>query len=870
MEREPKTDNPVKNIEKTLVEKIEDCLRSLFGMNKKTNNREEDVDNIPWMPWSAWHSWSSWGKNKGNKATPFKPREEIPVEDQDSYIPKDMEFWESEWEPSRFAVVYPFLRGKYSTWKLSYFESSTNLWSKKRKLQPLIHSLEDWKWRYTYAWCIVPWVNAMPLPTWALPDTESLVVKWKSFPTFSIDQNGCVYLSSTEKMWVSFKFWLKELENTKHPIPEDSEAMIFSSLSWETKSFLEKLRMEWISMKSVRGIENYIKTKKKYSTKLQWTLRNKSNRKNYVKNLDESEVLECYSANTLFVALCRYLWFSARLVTWFAVLSKSKKGEWLLSSNNWHAWSEVWDEKQWKWVEFDATPIKKEDWEDSNQNSGETGESGETWENKETWETGENQGGWWEESGGESGEQWWEESGKESWGESGEKSKHSNSESESNPSSSSSSESSDAGNDSSGERVQDPQKSTKSPSELLDEMIDLAKKEDLEKNKEALEDTRKKIEDANTKEEIRDILDNADLWEFSQEIADEEGNEKILEKEKQELENVDDESKLDKALQDSLLDDEYKEKLDEYIKELKKKIQEQKKRMQKEMERLWFTKEELRYYKEYKELEKEVEPEVKKQIKELKRILPANYQYKDDETQRYRSWYTLEWDKLVDYYVTWDTNIFIREEEVREHNEINMFETILIDTSWSMGSFWSNHSILRESVKAAIIRAKVLEHFKVDFSIVLFWDRIREVMSFWEKFSSKWKCLIPSKLMRAVYESWWNSQEPISYVYDTMMEMMKKKKWRSFGNISFIGDGDLYQWCEVPKLKAKIDDLKKREFWVTAYYINSSRTPLLWYYFWEKDWEDVIYARWCKELSKSIIESHRKHLRKKIDKHIKK
>jgi cellobiose-specific phosphotransferase system component IIA len=42
-------------------------------------------------------------------------------------------------------------------------------------------------------------------------------------------------------------------------------------------------------------------------------------------------------------------------------------------------------------------------------------------------------------------------------------------------------------------------------------MLDLAKKEDFEKNKEKLEETKKKIEEAKSKEEIRDILDNADL-----------------------------------------------------------------------------------------------------------------------------------------------------------------------------------------------------------------------------------------------------------------------------------------------------------------------------------------------------------------------
>lgn len=830
-----------------IKQKIEEYLRNLFGKRKKVDNTENDQENdsqnMPSFPGSTW---SSWKKKKKNQV-PSQPKNETPIQDQDSYIPKDMEFGESEWEPSRFAMVYPFLRWKYSTGKLSYFSPSTNLWSKKRQLQALNHSLEEWKQRYTYAWFIVPWVNAIPLPTWALPDTESLVVKWKSFPAFSVDQNGCVYLSSTEKMWISFEFWLREIENTKNPIVEDNETMIFSSLSKETKILLEKLKLEWITIKSAREIERYIKLQKKYSTKVQWTLRDKSNRKNYVKNLDESKILECYSANTLFVALCRYLWFSARLVTGFAVTNKSKKWEWLLSSNNWHAWSEVWDELQWKWIEFDATPVKKEDWENSNQN---------------TWEDEQNEG--WQ--GGENSE--WEKW--ESWN----KSENSSSESSSDESDYTSSDSAKSDKDNKSSENHNPQKQhaqeqNKTPSELLDEMLDLAKKEDLEKNKDKLEETKKKIEEAQSKEEIRDILDNADLWDFSQEEANQAWNEKILDEEKKNLENVDNENQLDKALQNSLLDEEYKRKLEEYVDELRKKIQEQKRMMQKEMERFWFTQEELGYYKEYKQLEKEVEPEVRRQIKELQKILPANYQYKDDETQRYRSWYDLDSTKLVDYHVTWNANIFIREEEVREHNEINMFETILIDTSWSMGSFWSRWSILRESIKAAIIRAKVLEHFKVDFSIVLFWDTIREVMSFGEKFSSKWRCLIPSKLMRAAYQWWWNSQEPISYVYDTMLKILKKKRWKSFGNISFIGDWDLYNFQAIPQLKSKIDDLKKRGFWVTAYYINDERTELLWYYFWKKVWEDVVYARWCKELSKDIIESHRKHLKQKIAKYMK-
>jgi hypothetical protein len=70
-------------------------------------------------------------------------------------------------------------------------------------------------------------------------------------------------------MWISFDFSLKEIENTKRPIPEDDETMIFSSLSKETRLLLDKLKLEGITMKSAKEIERYIKLRKKYSTKVQ-------------------------------------------------------------------------------------------------------------------------------------------------------------------------------------------------------------------------------------------------------------------------------------------------------------------------------------------------------------------------------------------------------------------------------------------------------------------------------------------------------------------------------------------------------------------------------------------------------------------------
>jgi hypothetical protein len=49
---------------------------------------------------------------------------------------------------------------------------------------------------------------------------------------------------------------------------------------------------------------------------------------------------------------------------------------------------------------------------------------------------------------------------------------------------------------------------------------------------------------------------------------------------------LDDEKKVDEALQNSLLDEEYKQKLRDYANLMKKKIEEEKRKMKSEMERL--------------------------------------------------------------------------------------------------------------------------------------------------------------------------------------------------------------------------------------------------------------------------------------------
>ncbi len=800
--------------------------------------------------WAHSKEWWTWTSDK-----PHESKLQCSPEDEDEYIPKNSEFGESLGEADRFWEIYPPYLGYYTMGKKSYFDPNTNLRSKKKKLNDLEHQLTPWIQKYQYAWIIKSWITAIPLPDWALPDTESLCFDGKNPPSFQIDQNNCVYLISKNEQRIAFDFGLRQVENNKPPIPQDTENIIYKSLSDQTENLLRDLRTQKVDLTSAQKIKQYIIKNKKYSTKVQWTLRDTSNHKNYLVHIDESPILECFSANTLFVALCRNLWLQSRLVVGHMVQNVSKSGKAFVGNNTWHARSEVWDEVSKIRVRFDATPTEKDEEEKKKDKEKNQNQDEDTKQNQNV-----------DSNFDEDQQQWkkWEK--EETWDQ---KSDQKSEDADNDQNASKRDTQTDIENNIQKQKPKFPEKSA---SQMLDELIEKAKEDNLTENAEKIKDVLEQIENAWDKHEVKKALEEAWLDKFAKDIIDKVGNDRILDEEKEELQSMDDEKTIDQKLQESLLDEDYKEKLKQYAKVLKDKIDEQKKRMKSEMERFWFKENELKLYKIYKQLEKEVDPEVRKQILEMERILPPNRHIQTDEKNTYRSWVRIDGTRLADYLVTWDPTIFKRNTEIRDGNEINMFEIIIIDRSGSMGSFEEEWSIFRESVKAAIIRAKVLEHFKVDFSIIIFDDSIDEVMNFGEKFSSRSKCLIPSKLMKAcTTRSWGNSQEPISYAYQKMMKMMKEKGGRSFGNVSFIGDGDLYNGNQMPELKSMLGDLKKRWMGVTAYYINRNerKTPLITYYFWTEESGGAVYAGDSEELSKKIIESHRKHLKNVIAKYIK-
>ena len=825
---------------------IEDALESetekeLTEKEKKKEKEQEEEK-------------QQWWKNPPQEKWDF----DIPPQDKDEYIPRDSEFGEALWEPSRFAEIYPPFLGYYAQGKKSYFDKNTNLRSKKKQLSDISHQVPEWSKLYTYAWVINEWITSIPLPDTALPDTWSLCFHSIHEPKFQKDQHNCMYLMSKEKQYISFHFALWQTKTIAPPIPHDTEKIIFDRLSKETQTLMKGLQWSTTSpLMLAQAIKRHIITTKKYSTKVQGTLRNKSNSSNYITHLDESPILECFSANSLFVALCRELGIAARLCVGHMVQSASKgldpskkEQKALLSKDNGHARSEIYDTDKKQRVRVDATPTIKEDGEKSNEN-GQEQEDKDKEENQES------------ENNFDENQEWgeWDDEWKES--DEGQE-KESDKESESKKDKDSSKEN----------KKKTKQKNTsseKSPEEMLDELIEKAKEDTMTEQAEKIQETLDKLEQAKDKEEMKKILDESALEDFAKDMVDKIGNEWILEEEKKELENLTDEKDIEKKLKDSLLNDEYKEKLKNYSDILKEKIEEQKKRMKSEMENYGFKEQEIHLYQLYKQLEKEVEPQVKKQIAELQKLLPPSYQILKDEENFYRSGYNMERNKLVHWKVTGDNKIFKRNKTELENNEINMFETIMIDKSGSMWSFGDKNSPIRNAIKAAITRAKVLEHFKVQMSIVIFGDKIEEVMSFGEQFSNR-STKIPSTLMRVVTTgSWWNSQEPMTYTYSTMKRKMKELGGKSFGNISFIGDGDLYQFQEIPQLKLLIQDLKKSGMGVTAYYINNSqqKMPLINYYFGSPEDGGAVYAKDVEDLSSKIVNAHRTHLSRIISKFIK-
>jgi uncharacterized protein YegL len=286
----------------------------------------------------------------------------IPPEDQDEYHtppPAPGESKEKAQERAMFEIKPP-LGGSYASGRRSFFDIDSKTWSKKKQLFPYNNSPTGAN-RYTISGTLDKGLKSLPLPNGYALDASSLKTQGLQIE-IKRDQNACFYFEVNGTGSFSIDFLQEQPAFIAAIIPEDTAPLARGLLSAKTEAL--NSRLIGTNLQKAEQARQYILANHFYpgggdlqkAQALQYKLRNESTGDDYLQNVDMSEYLECYSANTLFIAIMRRAGIPARLVTGHKV-EGAKDGKSIISQNTGHAWSEIWDGQAWR--RFDATPDPK-------------------------------------------------------------------------------------------------------------------------------------------------------------------------------------------------------------------------------------------------------------------------------------------------------------------------------------------------------------------------------------------------------------------------------------------------------------------------------------------------------------------------------
>lgn len=313
----------------------------------------------------------------------------IPPEDNDEYHTpsgdKENQGKQEKGPADYFFKIEPPLAGYYASGKKSYFDIDRKVWSKKKQLTDYTNATLEKSEVHTIEGSTKGGIVSIPLPTGYAIDASSIIYKGEK-PKIVRDQNGCFYIETVGPTSFTLNFSKEEKIFVSSPIKEDTEMLYRGLLSTKTEMFMNKVIGG--SLQKAEQIRQHILSNHFYpgggdlalAQKVQAKLRNETTGDNYIQTIDTSEYLECYSANTKFVAMLRKCGIPARLVVGHHV-EGAQKGKSYIDSNTGHAWVEIWDGKTWR--RFDATPPakpedKKEDGtkDDTKENAPEANDGG--------------------------------------------------------------------------------------------------------------------------------------------------------------------------------------------------------------------------------------------------------------------------------------------------------------------------------------------------------------------------------------------------------------------------------------------------------------------------------------------------------------
>ncbi len=630
-------------------------------------------------------------KDTGNPGTPNDPA--IPPEDADEYHtpeggspeqPEQSGPSQEQQEQRPIFEIEPPLGGYYAGGRKSYYDRTRKTWSKKKQLSEYAGVLSA-SGRHTLSGKTDRGVKSLAIPnSYAL---DAVSVKYTgSKPRLHRDQNGCFYIETDGPSTFSVEFAKEDKLFTGPVVAEDTEKLYAGALSTESETLLQALQGN--AMNKAEQVRQHILANHFYpgggdlgaAQAVQAKLRHESTPDAYIQNIDKAEYLECYSSNTLFVAMIRQAGIPARLVIGHKV-EGARDGKSAITESTGHAWSEVWDGG--KWVRFDATPAPKP--EDKKKDNKEKEDDAEKESAPEAKDNGKEAPQKEQEKGGTPSD--------EENGESKEQGEASDSD------------------------VQEGENSVQQSKEKLEK--DAAEKEKLEKKLES----ENSFEDL---EKIKEEIQQADLLDDMQKELDE----KVEAKEEQMKESIKDE--LDKMVKDGFLDEEKRNELEQKL------LEEDAAELDRLREQL---EQENSLYNEYENIRDEVMPLVDKWFEFFVERLPReqNVDVDEDSLTRQGVFNRRSVNKARNLLFGSIKNPRIIKSSVKPL----FMSSILVDVSGSMaGEKLQNARKLL--VFYSELFTKISEEFGyIRFSINTFSDRVNEIKAFDQDYSATQSYLFP-------------------------------------------------------------------------------------------------------------------------------
>lgn len=351
----------VQNGSENSYRELADFIREQMPQIEKTQNEQSE---------SMQELQEELEQYEGEVDPPGNDNSPIPFEDKDEYhTPPPPGASEGGGEKMKTPPIFEIeaagqskkpMVGDYCSGRKSYYDQNTKTWSKKKVVSEYTAVIKGDE-RQKISRNSPGGTESIPIPAGYALDISSLKFTG-SKPKILRDQTGCFYAEMNGPCTFSVEFLKEEPPVSRKPISEDLQNLYSGTLSSETEAKISSLKGNALE-KAIQA-RDYIHKKHYYpgggdlnaAHALQYKLRTESTGANYIQNLDASEYLECYSSNTLFIAMLRKAGIPARLVIGYKIDS-AKNGKAVIDNTTGHAWSEIWDGTSWRRV--DATPAPK-------------------------------------------------------------------------------------------------------------------------------------------------------------------------------------------------------------------------------------------------------------------------------------------------------------------------------------------------------------------------------------------------------------------------------------------------------------------------------------------------------------------------------